>query len=78
MLKEIILVKLLESGNLVIILNMGLKWDGCPLIQVFSKRKCYVILDYMLDLGSSADYELMLRMFEVHVIFLIYPLILLR
>ena len=38
-----------------------------PHTGFFLKRKCYIKFGlYRLDLGSSADYELMLRMFEVH------------
>ena len=38
-----------------------------PHTGFFLRRKCYINFGlYRLDLGSSADYELMLRMFEVH------------
>ena len=44
------------------------KWGWMPPhTGFFLKRKCYIDFGlYRLDLGSSADYELMLRMFEVH------------
>ena len=44
------------------------KWGWMPPhTGFFLKRKYYIDFGlYRLDLGSSADYELMLRMFEVH------------
>ena len=44
------------------------KWGWMPPhTGFFLKRKCYIDYGfYRLDLGSSADYELMLRMFEVY------------
>ena len=66
-LKEIILIKLLERKSSNYSQNK-FKWGWMPPhTGFFLKRKCYIDFGlYRLDLGSSADYELMLRMFEVH------------
>ncbi|PDH47242.1 MAG: glycosyl transferase [Bacteroidetes bacterium MED-G20] len=59
------IVRKWRSGNYS---SKKFKWGWMPPhTGFFLKRKCYINFGlYRLDLGSSADYELMLRMFEVH------------
>jgi hypothetical protein len=60
--------KLSDTGKQENISLVFLNGVGClPILVFFLKKSCYIDYGlYSLQLGTSADYELMLRMFELH------------